>query len=551
MGNESGAGRVYGSLESPKNDQPSQRVRKVYLNDPEMNLQQQVEFCDNVVVTSRYTAVTFLPKFLFESFSKVANFFFLVVCILQSIPSISNTYGVPTNAPTLFFVIFIDAIFAVMEDMRRHRSDTEANSAACHILDLLEPIPKSKTKKWADINVSDIVQIFNRDVVPADILILAVSEADLEHPGGVCYVESKSLDGETNLKIRHAIEATYADIKRIEDITRFSGRVECETPNAFIEKFNGTFFTRKADTQAQGESLSPISSKNMLLRGCTLRNTDWALGLVLNTGSDTKIIQNSAATPRKWSSIMQKLNGMILLLCLTLFVLCGTAATVFVVWQDGRAAQAWYLKTEEVNAFEEWVTMLFYYFLLMYQIVPISLYVSMTTVKFAQSMIMAWDLKMYHDETDTPAIVRTMELNEELGQVSYVFTDKTGTLTCNVMDFRKCSINGKVYGTGLTEIGRAAMIRMGKTPPSEPKMDPSVEKVPFVNFIDPSLFDDLRGESGREQQLKIEQFFTHLSICHTVIPERLDSGEIRLSGIYSSYNIFSTLSDLWYSKFTR
>ena len=72
-----------------------------------------------------------------------------------------------------------------------------------------------------------------------------------------------------------------------------------------------------------------------------------------------------------------------------------------------------------------------------------------------------------------------------------------------------------------------------------------------VRPFDPSLFDDLRGESGREQQLKIEQFFTHLSICHTVIPERLDSGEIRLSGIYSSYNIFSTLSDLWYSKFTR
>ncbi len=82
---------------------------------------------------------------------------------------------------------------------------------------------------------------------------------------------------------------------------------------------------------------------------------------------------------------------------------------------------------------------------------------------------------------------------------------------------------------GLTEIGRAAMLRQGHEPPNDPKTDPNMPKVPFVNFVDPSLFDDLRGESGVVQQRKIRAFFLHLSICHTVIPETLDSGEVRLS----------------------
>lgn len=92
------------------------------------------EFVDNIVITSKYTWLSFIPKFLFESFSKLANFFFLIVCILQSIPQISNTFGIPTNAPVLFFVIAIDAIFAIMEDIRRHRSDAESNGAICHVV---------------------------------------------------------------------------------------------------------------------------------------------------------------------------------------------------------------------------------------------------------------------------------------------------------------------------------------------------------------------------------------------------------------------------------
>lgn len=93
-------------------------------------------------------------------------------------------------------------------------------------------------------------------------------------------------------------------------------------------------------------------------------------------------------------------------------------------------------------------------------LVPISLYVSIEMVKvFQAGVLIASDRDMYHEPTDTPALARTSNLNEELGMVSTVLTDKTGTLTRNVMEFFKCSIGGVAYGAGVTEIERTNMMR--------------------------------------------------------------------------------------------
>uniref|UniRef100_M4BMT5 Phospholipid-transporting ATPase n=1 Tax=Hyaloperonospora arabidopsidis (strain Emoy2) TaxID=559515 RepID=M4BMT5_HYAAE len=500
-------------------------LREVYFNYAPGNA--PFDKCSNVVVTSKYSLVTFLPKFLKESFTKVANFFFLMVCVLQSIPSISNTYGYPTNAPVLFFVISIDAVFAVMEDLRRHASDKEANAATCHVIQ----DGRVMDRKWADIRVGDFLQIYNREVIPADVLVLAVAEPVGEPPSGICYVETKSLDGETNLKLRQAVAATMGSLSNAAELARLRGVVKCERPNPHINKFAGKVEVTVGD--GCGVEVVPLSVKNVLLRGCNLRNTDWVFGLVLNTGNDTKIMQSASAAPSKWSDLMLSINRMIVFLCLGLFVACAVAASCYITWQYEIVRNTWYIQLSEAeknrSRFVAFIQMMFYYFLLLYQVIPISLYVSMTTVKFLQSRFMAWDLEMYHAESDTPAIVRTMELNEELGQISYVFSDKTGTLTCNVMEFRRCSINGTSYGSGLTEIGRAALTRAGKPIPTEPRLDPSIEKTPFVNFVDKSLFDEMEGSAGEEQKEKILQFFEHLAVCHTVIPEKLESGEIRFS----------------------
>ncbi|RLN46338.1 hypothetical protein BBJ28_00021417 [Nothophytophthora sp. Chile5] len=510
-------GGVGGNEEGP--------LREVYLNYAPGNA--VFDKCSNVVVTSKYSAITFLPKFLKESFTKVANFFFLVVCVLQSIPAISNTYGYPTNAPVLLFVISIDAVFAVMEDLRRHRSDNEANAAICHLVQGGELVDRP----WADVRVGDFLQIRNREVIPADVLVLAVSEPVGEPPSGICYVETKSLDGETNLKLRQAVAATMSSLSNAAELALLRGVVKCEQPNPHINKFAGKVEVTVGD--GCGMEVMPLSVKNVLLRGCNLRNTDWVFALVINTGKDTKIMQSASAAPSKWSDLMLCINRMIVMLCVGLFVACAVAATCYITWQYDIVADTWYIQLSEAEKtrtrFVAFIQMMFYYFLLLYQVIPISLYVSMTSVKFLQSRFMSWDLEMYHAETDTPAIVRTMELNEELGQISYVFSDKTGTLTCNVMEFRKCSIDGISYGSGITEIGRAALVRAGKPIPAEPKLDPSIKRMPYVNFVDKTLFEAMKGGAGEKQKRNILQFFEHLAVCHTVIPERLESGELRLS----------------------
>merc|ERR1719242_733769 len=93
----------------------------------------------------------------------------------------------------------------------------------------------------------------------------------------------------------------------------------------------------------------------------------------------------------------------------------------------------------------------FSYAIVLNTVVPISLYVSVECIRLAQSLMINWDIEMYDEKSDTPASAKTTTLNEELGQIQYVFSDKTGTLTQNIMTFNKCSIDGKAYGDIATE----------------------------------------------------------------------------------------------------
>lgn len=170
--------------------------------------EQNYSFKNNFVKTSKYEVWNFLPLFLFEEFNpkvKVANCYFLLISCLQTIPAISNTSGVPTFLLPLTFVVVVDAIFQIIEDYNRHKADSIANSSLTKKFSLetdeLVDIP------WAELRVGDFVKVFSREPVPADILVLAVHEK-VQPPQGLCYIETKSLDGETNLKLRHALPST-------------------------------------------------------------------------------------------------------------------------------------------------------------------------------------------------------------------------------------------------------------------------------------------------------------------------------------------------------
>ncbi|RLN90603.1 hypothetical protein BBJ28_00022403 [Nothophytophthora sp. Chile5] len=503
------------------------------------------EFCSNVVITSKYTTWNFLPLFMLESFRKLANAYFLLVSVLQCIPSISNTSGLPSNLPVLVFILAVDGVLAIIEDRRRHVADKEANSAQCHVLrqtftgpdDALNRAggvedPDIALMHWAALTVGSVVKLHNRETAPADLLILAVSEPDPSEPAGICYVETKSLDGETNLKLRHACDATL-HMRNAAHVAALAGHLRCENPNKAIGRFDGTLsVTGGCDVKTVNGHPQPVAIKNVLLRGCQLRNTDWIYGLVVNTGPDTKIMQSAAAARPKWSSINETVNKMIIWLFLLLCLLCIAATTTQVVWLNDNIDGSWYLSWTP-SMVSQWFIGFGYYFLLMYQMIPVSLYVTISMVMFIQAIFMTWDLDMYYEEADVRMIVRSMGLNEELGQISYVFSDKTGTLTCNVMEFRKCSINGVSYGTGMTEIGRAALRRKGVVVPEETESsDPTTRraKIPYVNFEDVRLFNALERTTSDEAVHYEAEFFLHLSLCQTVIPEVVEgSSEVRFS----------------------
>jgi len=483
---------------------------------------QEYYFKSNFVKTSKYEIWNFLPKFLLEEFNprtKFANCYFLMISALQCVPAISNTSGYPTTLIPLLFVVIVDGLFQIFEDMSRHRADKEANSSSSFVFDF--DSEKFEETKWADIRVGDFVKITTRSTLPADIVILSVAEKN-EPAQGLCYVETKSLDGETNLKLRNALSNTLASVRNNDSMVALKGRIETEHPNKFVDSFAGI-----VDFESLGRQ--PIQPSNILLRGCVLRNTDWVIGLVINSGHDTKIMMSSTETKGKTSALESNASTEIQRIVLLLMAVCFAGATGQAIWDtENNVSSISYLDWNP-NPVSYWFVKYFYFFLLHATFIPVSLYVSMAITRSFQSFFMNNDIDMYYERLDAPALVRTMTLNEELGQISHVFSDKTGTLTCNIMDFRKASINGVSYGVGITEIGKAAWKLQGKPIPSSVLEGEELAKknsVDHVSFYCP-LYNRHIKEGGI-QKVKINSFFRILAICHDVIPERVD-GVIKLS----------------------
>lgn len=202
-----------------------------------------------------------------------------------------------------------------------------------------------------------------------------------------------------------------------------------------------------------------------------LRNTRWVFGVVIYTGHDTKLMQNNnATTPLKRSSLDRLINTQTLMLFCILLLLCILSAIFNVVWTNANKEGLWYLglQGKYVGTFglslhvsrgcssltlflvaeemtKNFAFNLLTFIILFNNLIPISLQVTLEVVRFVQATFINMDIEMYHAETDTPAMARTSNLNEELGIVKYVFTDKTGTLTKNVMEFKRCSVGGKLY----------------------------------------------------------------------------------------------------------
>eukprot|EP00850_Spirogloea_muscicola_P018286 SM000166S02467 [mRNA] locus=s166:161533:170771:+ [translate_table: standard] len=456
----------------------------------------------NSVSTTKYTAFTFLPKGLFEQFRRVANFYFLLIAILSTTP-ISPVHPI-TNVGPLVLVLAVSLMKEAFEDRKRYNSDKVINASPTESLSGRDWV----SVPWSAVKVGDIVRVKCDQFFPADLLCLASTNAD-----GICYIETSNLDGETNLKIRKALERTWEYVTS-EAAAEFKGTVECEQPNNSLYTFTGNLVT--------GKQTLPVTPNQILLRGCSLRNTEWIVGCVIFTGHETKVMMNAMDVPSKRSTLERRLDKLILILFLILFVICFIGGIGSAIFLDRKY---WYLHLDDVkeaqydpsNRFVVAILNFFTFLTLYSTIIPISLYVSIEMIKIVQStQFINKDLNMYYRETDTPALARTSNLNEELGQIEYIFSDKTGTLTQNMMEFFKCSIGGVMYGTGVTEIQRASAKRTGIALDEYERSEEAVYEKGF-NFDDKRL---MRGAWRNEPVAEIcKEFFRLLAICHTVLPE--------------------------------
>uniref|UniRef100_A0A672RY88 Phospholipid-transporting ATPase n=1 Tax=Sinocyclocheilus grahami TaxID=75366 RepID=A0A672RY88_SINGR len=383
----------------------------------------------NAIKTYKYNAFTFLPLNLFEQFKRVANLYFLCLLILQIIPQISTLPWYTTLVP-LVLVLGITAIKDLVDDLARHRMDKEINNRRCDVL-LNGRFEKTR---WMNLQVGDVVRLKKNDFIPADILLLSSS-----NPNSLCYVETAELDGETNLKFKMGLKVTDERLQEENQLARFNALIVCEEPNNRLDKFVGTMIW---DAQSY-----PLDLDNMLLRGCKIRNTDECHGLVIFAGNDTKIMRNGGKTRFKRTLIDKLMNYMVYTIFVLLVLLCAGLAIGHTYWYESIGSKAWYLY-DGLNYSSSYRGFLSFwgYIIILNTMVPISLYVSVEVIRLGQSKFINWDLQMYYADKDTPAKARTTTLNEQLGQIEYIFSDKTGTLTQNIMAFKKCTIRGRTYG---------------------------------------------------------------------------------------------------------
>ncbi|XP_058227244.1 probable phospholipid-transporting ATPase 4 isoform X3 [Rhododendron vialii] len=517
-----------GERDEPHQFQGPGFSRIVLCNEPYRHVQKPLKYCSNYISTTKYNVITFLPKAIFEQFRRVANLYFLLAACL-SITRVAPFSAVSMIAP-LAFVIGLSMAKEAMEDWRRFIQDMKVNmrKARVHKGDgVFGPKP------WMKLRVGDVVKVEKDKFFPADLLLVSSSYED-----GICYVETMNLDGETNLKVKRALEVT---LPLDNDMTfkDFTGKISCEDPNPNLYTFVGNL---EYDRQVY-----PLDPSQILLRDSKLRNTAYVYGVVIFTGHDSKVMQNGTRSPSKRSRVEKQMDKIIYILFSLLVLISLISSLGFGVKTKFQMPQWWYMQPDETvdlynpriplwSAFLHLITALILYGYL----IPISLYVSIEVVKVLQAMFINKDIHMYDEESGTPAQARTSNLNEELGQVDTILSDKTGTLTCNQMDFLKCSIAGKAYGTRSSEVELAVVREMalnvdGQVSESTPKSGVHVSEIELETVVTckdekyhkPPIkgfsFEDSRlmhGNWSKEPNADvILLFFRILAICHTAIPE--------------------------------
>lgn len=350
--------------------------------------------------------------------------------------------------------------------MIRHRTDAEVNNQKVRIIRDGKMIEVARK----EIICGDIIKVMADEAFPSDLLLLHSESSE-------CYVTTANLDGETNLKIR-TVPENVPLARNESDLASFQGVIKCDKPNTDLYEFKGKLEIDGVDY--------PLKNENVLLRGSTLKVSSVVYGCAIYTGKDTKLMLNSKFKSNKLSCVERSLNKFILFFLglLALYILISVLGSIY---YNELFIHHWYLRDLEPQFYFKQV---YYYYgmeilffiTIFSNIIPISMYIQIETQRFLGTKFFEWDLEMYDPVTDQPAKANNSNLNEDLGQVDYLFSDKTGTLTENQMVFKQFSLEDKIYGYMDGFIYR---------------LDTNKRPVPLDTNV-------------------MEQFFEILTLCHTV-----------------------------------
>ncbi|XP_060044079.1 phospholipid-transporting ATPase VD isoform X2 [Erinaceus europaeus] len=390
-------------------------------------------YVNNRIRTTKYTLLNFVPRNLFEQFHRVANLYFLFLVVLNWVPLVEAFQKEITMLP-LVVVLTIIAIKDGLEDYRKYKIDKQINNLVTKVYSRKEK--KYVDQCWKNVTVGDFIRLSCNEVIPADMVLLFSTD-----PDGICHIETSGLDGESNLKQRQVVRG-YAEQDSEVDPEKFSSRIECESPNNDLNRFRG--FLEHSNKERMG-----LSKENLLLRGCTIRNTEAVVGIVVYAGHETKAMLNNSGPRYKRSKLERRANTDVLWCVLLLVVMCLTGALGHGIWLSRYENVPFFNIPEPDGHVISPVLAGFYMFwtmiILLQVLIPISLYVSIEIVKLGQIYFIQSDVDFYNEKTDTTVQCRALNITEDLGQIQYLFSDKTGTLTENKMVFRRCSVAGFDY----------------------------------------------------------------------------------------------------------
>ena len=355
----------------------------------------------------------------------------------------------PACRGPLAVIFAISGIKEGIDDMRRYRADQAANQRLLNVM---------RDGKWVRIAsqqllVGDLIKIAENEEIPADVLLLKSSEEKL----GGAYIQTSNLDGETNLKQRFSASKDILQPMSEYDMSHLNISIECAHPNNNLYNFDSTLRIPAAPASGEPDAVFPLTGDNLLLQATYLRNTTWVIGLVVYTGNETKVGCNKSKPHQKYTKIDEGINRVTLVVFavqLAMIVVWGIIGSIMEnhskdAAQSGGSGDHWYLNynPQSDSGFVGGIIIPLRFLLLASMMIPISLKVSLDMIKLYYSLLIGWDVELFDKLNNVGPKATNTSIAENLGQVRFVLSDKTGTLTENVMVLRRvCTAGGVRYG---------------------------------------------------------------------------------------------------------